>query len=91
METSVTTSNNTTMTIQGREKKAKSEDDHEYEDDDASIKRIKIRTGSKQDLLDLPTGSTQSVMYSKFSQRSKRSPFETSSSNLKINEGKINI
>ena len=93
METSVLTSNNTTTTVQHRERKSRSEDDREYEDDDTSIKRIKMKMsggggsgGSKQELLDLP-GNVQSIMYSKSSKRTSRhSPFDTSSSNLKINE-----
>ena len=94
METSVLTSNNTTTTVQHRERKSRSEDDREYEDDDTSIKRIKMKMagggggsgGSRQELLDLP-GNVQSIMYSKSSKRTSRhSPFDTSSSNLKINE-----
>ena len=89
METSVVTSKDTTTTVQTRERerKAKSEEDHEYEDDDTSLKRIKVKTSSKQDLLDLPAGSTQSILYSnKINKR--QSPFDTSSSNLRINESK---
>lgn len=91
METSVVTSKDTTTTVQTRERerKAKSEEDHEYEDDDTSLKRIKVKTSSKQDLLDLPAGSTQSILYSnKTNKRSQQSPFDTSSSNLRINESK---
>lgn len=93
METSVITNSNTTTTVQNKDKKAaavaaRSEEDREYEDDDTSIKRIKVRSGSKQDLLDLPAGTAQSIMYSsRTSKHSRRSPFDTSSSNLKINEG----
>lgn len=89
METSVITSRDTmTTTTHSRERKAKSEEDREYEDDDMSLKRIKVKTSSKQDLMNLPAGSTQSILYSNkmMSKRSLHSPLDTSSSNLRIND-----
>lgn len=89
METSVVTSNNITTTVQNRGLKARSEEDGEYEDDDTSIKRIKIR--SKQESLE-PFPQAQSILFSnKLTKRSKHSPLDTSSSNLKINDGNIKI
>lgn len=92
METSVITSRDThmTTTTHSRERKAKSEEDREYEDDDMSLKRIKVKTSSKQDLMNFPTAAsgTQSILYSNklSSKRSLHSPLDTSSSNLRIND-----